>query len=137
MKSEKRKTTEVLPNHESVRTPREKENYKYLGILEADTIKWEEMKEKITREYFRRTRKLLESKLCGRYLIKVLNTWAVPLCKILWTILKMDTGRTNGPKYKKVDDGVKASHLRDDIDCMSREKKEEEDLPTMRIASIH
>ena len=27
-----------LPNQERIRTHREKENYKYLGILEADTI---------------------------------------------------------------------------------------------------
>ena len=33
-----------MPNLESIRTCGEKENYKYLGILEADTIK--QMKEK-------------------------------------------------------------------------------------------
>ena len=38
--------------------------YKYLGILEMDTIKQAEMKEKkIRKEYLRRTRKLLETKL--------------------------------------------------------------------------
>ena len=40
----------------------EKETYKYLGILEADTIKQVEMKEKIQKEYLRRTRKLLDTK---------------------------------------------------------------------------
>ena len=41
MKSEKREATEgiELPNQESIRTYGEKENYKYLGILEVDTIK--------------------------------------------------------------------------------------------------
>ena len=38
---------------------REKETYKYLGILEADTIKQGKMKEEIKKEYLRRTRKLL------------------------------------------------------------------------------
>ena len=38
----------------------EKETYKYLGILEADTIKQVEMKEKIKKKDLRRTRKLLE-----------------------------------------------------------------------------
>ena len=39
MKSRKRETTErkVLPNQENIRTLGEKENYKYLGILAADT----------------------------------------------------------------------------------------------------
>ena len=48
MKSGKRHMTEgiELPNQEKIRTLREKETYKYLGILEADTIKQEEMKEK-------------------------------------------------------------------------------------------
>ena len=36
-----------LPNHKKIRTLGEKETYKYLGILEDDTIKQEEMKEKI------------------------------------------------------------------------------------------
>ena len=36
-----------LPNQEKIRTFREKEMYKYLGILEADTIKQTEIKEKI------------------------------------------------------------------------------------------
>ena len=49
MKSGKRHLTEgmELPNQDKIRTPAEKETYKYLGILEADTIKQEERKEKI------------------------------------------------------------------------------------------
>ena len=49
MKSGKRHMTEgvELPNQVIIRTPREKESYKYLGILEADTIKQVKMKEKI------------------------------------------------------------------------------------------
>ena len=35
-----------LPNQDKIRTLGEKETYKYLGILEADTIKQLEMKEK-------------------------------------------------------------------------------------------
>ena len=65
-KSEKRETTEgtELPNQEKIRMLGEKENYKYLGILEADTIKQAEMKEKVRKEYLRRIRKLLKTKLC-------------------------------------------------------------------------
>ena len=33
-----------LPNQDKIRTLRKKETYKYLGILEADTIKKVEMK---------------------------------------------------------------------------------------------
>ena len=70
-----------LPNQDKIRMLGEKETYKYLGILEADTIKKGEMKEKIKKEYFRRTRKLLDTKLCSRNLIKGINTWSVPLVR--------------------------------------------------------
>ena len=59
-----------LRNQEKIRTPEEKETYKYLGILEADTVKQMEIKEKIKKEYLRRTRKLLETKLYSRNPIK-------------------------------------------------------------------
>ena len=36
-----------LQNHENIRTLGEKETYRHFGILEADTIKQAEMKEKI------------------------------------------------------------------------------------------
>ena len=49
------------------------------GILEADTIKQGQMKDKKRKEYLRRTRKLLETKLSCRNLIKGINTWAVIL----------------------------------------------------------
>ena len=49
MKSGKRHTTDgiELPNQDKIRTLGEKETYKYLGIMEADTIKQVQMKDKI------------------------------------------------------------------------------------------
>ena len=49
MKSGKRQLTDgmELPNKDKIKTLAENETYKYLGILEADTIKQAEMKEKI------------------------------------------------------------------------------------------
>ena len=76
MKSGKRHLIDgiKLPNQDKIRTLREKETYKYLGILEADTIKQVEMKDKIQKEYLRRTRKLHETKLSSRNLTKGINT---------------------------------------------------------------
>ena len=51
-----------LPNQDKIKTFGEKEMYKYFGILEVDTIRQVKMK-KIQKEYLRRTRKLLETKL--------------------------------------------------------------------------
>ena len=55
MKSGKRHLTDgmELPTQDKTRTLAENETYKYLGILEADTIKQVEMKEKIQKEYLR------------------------------------------------------------------------------------
>ena len=48
MKSGKRHLTDgmELTNQDKIRTIGEKETYKYLGVLEADTIKQKETKEK-------------------------------------------------------------------------------------------
>ena len=85
MKSGQRHLTDgiELTNQDKIRTLAENETYKYLGILEADTIKQVEMKNKIQKEYLRRNRKLLETKLNSRNLIKGINTWAVPLVRYL------------------------------------------------------
>ena len=84
IKSGKRHLTESmeLPNQDKISSLGEKETYKYLGILEAVIIKEVEMKEKIKKEYLKRTRKLLETKVCIINLIKGINIWAVPLVNI-------------------------------------------------------
>ena len=63
MKSGEQHLTDGMeqPNQVKIRTHEVKETYKYLGILEADIIKQVEMKDKIKKEYLRRTKKLLEN----------------------------------------------------------------------------
>ena len=74
MKSGKWHLTEgmELPNQDKIRTLAENETYKFLGIKKV------EMEDKIQKEYLRRTRKLLETKLSSRNLIKEINIWAYP-----------------------------------------------------------
>lgn len=55
----------------------EKEGYIYLGIVELDKIKEDEMKKKTIKEYKRRLRLILKSKLNGKNKITAINTWAV------------------------------------------------------------
>ena len=69
-----------LQNQDKIRTRAENETYNYLGILEADTIKQVQMKNKIQKEYLR-TRKLLQTKLSSQNLITGINTWDVPLVR--------------------------------------------------------
>ena len=63
-----------LPNQDKIWTFGENETNKYLGILEVDTIKQVAMIDSIQKEYLRRTRKLLETKVSCRNLIKGINT---------------------------------------------------------------
>ena len=52
-----------MPNNQVSKSLGEGEGYKYLGMLEADGVKHMEMKENVTKEYYRRVRKILKSKL--------------------------------------------------------------------------
>ena len=70
-----------LLNQDTIKSLDQNESYKYLGILEAGNIKQAEIKRKVKKEYLRRTRKLLETKLNSRNLIKGINTWAVPIIR--------------------------------------------------------
>ena len=65
--------------------------YTYLGILETDKIKEKEMKEKFSKEYLRRLRLILRSKLNGRNKIMAVNTWAVSVMRYDAGILKWNT----------------------------------------------
>ena len=77
----------IIINQDKIRTPGEKETYKYLGILEADTIEQVEMNDKIKKEYLRRSRRLLETRLL-RNLIKGLTSLAVPFVRYSELFLK-------------------------------------------------
>ena len=68
-----------LSNGKVIKPLQEGESYKYLGILEACRFLEEEVKLKVSKEYFRRLRKVLKSKLNGGNLVQGVNTWAVSL----------------------------------------------------------
>ena len=94
--------------------------------MEADTIKQAEMKEKIQKEYLRRTRKLLETKLNSRNLIKRINTWAVPLVRYSGPFLKWtkDELKQMDQRTRKLMTMHKALHPRDDVDRLYVSRKE-------------
>ena len=55
----------------------EGQSYKYLGVLEADNVMANEMKGNVMKEYYRRVKKLLETKVNSVNDFKAINTWAV------------------------------------------------------------
>ena len=79
-----------------------KKNYKYLGILEADTVKQTDEKKKYLIRKFHETKDLQKkSHQSNKHL-------GCPPCKILLTILKMEKGGTytNLLKDEDIDDNV-------------------------------
>ena len=70
-----------LPDGKVIKSLQEKESYKYLRILEADRFVGEEMKLKVSKEYFRRLKKVLKSKMNGGNLVQGVNTWVVSLSR--------------------------------------------------------
>ena len=72
-----------LSNGKVIKSLQEGESYKYLGILEADKFLKEKMKLNVLKEYIRRLRKVLKSKLNGGNLVCGVNTWAVSLLRYL------------------------------------------------------
>ena len=84
------------------------------------------MKAKIQKEYLRRTRKLLETKLSRRNLIKGINTWAVPLVRYSGPFLKWtrDELKQMDQRTRKLMTMHKALHPRDDVDRLYVSRKE-------------
>ena len=80
-KNERKLETIILLNKKN-RTLEARKIYKYERILETDAIKQAEMKQEFKREYFRRTRNLVENKLYCRNFIERIHIWAVPLWDI-------------------------------------------------------
>ena len=101
-----------LPNQYKTRTLGENETYKYLGIKQV------EMKEKIKKEYLRRTRKLHETKLSTRNLIEGINNWGVPLIWYSGPFLKWtrEELKQMDQRTRKLMTMPCALHPRDDFD---------------------
>ena len=94
--------------------------YKYFGILEADGIKHEEMKDQATKEYVRRLRTILKSKLNGGNIISAINSRAVSIIRygagiIGWTKAELQALDT---KTRKMLTMYGAHHPKADVDRM-------------------
>ena len=59
----------------------EETGYKYLGIKEGEDMKHQEMKEKVKKEYIKRLKAILISKLNLVNAVKAINTRSVPVIR--------------------------------------------------------
>ena len=69
-----------MPNGQMM-TNIEDSGYKYFGILEADWVKHEAMKDQTKKEYIKRVRKILKSKRYGENVISAINSRAVAVVR--------------------------------------------------------
>ena len=103
-----------------------KRKRKSLEILEADTIKQVNVKEKIKKDYLMKSGKLLETKLYSKNLIKGINTWAVLLGRYYGPFLKWTRKELKqmDQRTRKIMIMHKVLHPRNDIDRLYVSRKE-------------
>ena len=114
-----------LPNNEVMKEV-EKEGYTYLGIVELDKIKENEMKDKTIKEYKQRLRLILKSKLNGRNKIKAINTWAVAVFRYGAGIIQWKESELKNVdrKSRKTMTMYGALHPKSDVDRLYIKRKE-------------
>ena len=114
-----------LPNGDKLKEVGE-EGYTYLGIVELDKIKEEEMKGKIVKEYKRRLRLILKSKLNGKNKVIAINTWAVAIFRYSAGILEWKSSELKkiDRKSRKTMTMYGAFHPKSDVDRLYMKRKE-------------
>ena len=69
-----------LPDGNNIKDIDER-GYKYLGIIEGEEIKHQEMNEKIKKKCIKRSKAILKSKLNSGNTVKAINSWTVPVIR--------------------------------------------------------
>ena len=106
----------------------EEGGYKYLGILEADGVKHEEMKDQIKKEYIRRVRNIVKSKLNEGNIILAINSRAVSIVRygagiISWTKMELEELDRRARKLMTM---YEAHHPKVDVDRLYLQRCEAE-----------
>ena len=88
-----------------------------MGIIEREEIKHQEMKEKIKKEYIKRLKAILKSKLNSGNTVKAINSWAVPVIRYSAGIVdwKNPELRNMSGKTRKVLNMYQALHTRSNV----------------------
>ena len=94
--------------------------YEYLGIIEGEEIKHQEMKEKTRKEYIKRLKAILKSKLNSGNTVKAINKWAVPVIRYSAGVVNWENSelRNMDRKTRKVLNMYQALHPRSNVDSL-------------------
>ena len=114
-----------LPNCKLIKEV-EKEGCTYLGLVELDKIKENEMKEKTIKEYKRRLRLVLKQTLNGKNKITAINSWAVAVFRYGAGILQWKESEMKDvdSKSRKTMTKYGALHPKSDVDRLYIKRKE-------------
>ena len=113
-----------LCNGESICSLALGSTYKYLGILEADVFQQSEMRNKVTKEYYRRVRLILKSELNSRNKFLSINAYAIPVIRYTVGLIKWPTSllKAIDRQTRKLLTIYRAHHPQADVDrlCLPR-----------------
>ena len=115
-----------LPNNETIKSTHEENGYKYLGIMEANQVLSGQMKERLRKEYKRRVKKILKSKLNGGNTITAINTWAVSMMRYTAPFVdwRKDELKEIDRDTRKMMNMYRALHPRDSVARLYLPRKE-------------
>ena len=115
-----------LPDGKVTKSLQKGESYKYLGTLETDKSLEEKMKFSVSKEYIRRIRKVVNSKLNGMNLVRGINTWEVSLLRYSAAFVSWRKSELQAidRKTRKVFIIYGALHLKSDVDRLYIFRKE-------------
>ena len=115
-----------LPDGKVIKSLQEGEIYKYLGILEGHKFLEEKIKLNASKEYVRRLRKVLKSKLNGGNLVREVNTCAVSLLRYSAAFVSWRKSELQAidRKNRKLFTIYGALHLKSDVDRLYIPRKE-------------
>ena len=104
----------------------DEEGYKYLGVLQKDSLMSAEMKTKVKEEYFRRLRCLLRSELYAGNLIAGINSWAIGIVRYTAGVLDWGAGELKkmDAKTRKTMTMHGAFHRKSDVDRLYLKRKD-------------
>ena len=107
----------VLPDAQVIRGLEEGDGYKFLGVLEADNVKHNQMKQSISK-ILRKIRKILKSKLNSGNNVSAINSKAVSLVRYGAAIIRWskDELRALDRKTKKLLTFYRSLHPQADVD---------------------
>ena len=116
-----------LPDSKVIKSLQEGESYKYLRILEVDKFLEEKIKLNVSKEYIRRLRKVLKSKMNGGNLVRGVNTLVVSLLRYSPAFVSWRKSELHAidRETKKLFTVYEALHPKSDVDRLYIPAKEE------------